>query len=72
MGRWAECEAVCRQTLEHFPDSHRSRQLLIESLLAQVKHEPAATEFETWLRFRHADPDKLRAWFESHPRRQPK
>ncbi|HEY3393861.1 MAG TPA: tetratricopeptide repeat protein [Lacipirellulaceae bacterium] len=66
-GRWKEAELLCRETLDHFPDSHRSRHVLIEVLLAQSKYDEAKTEFETWLRFRPADPDQMRAWFENHP-----
>jgi hypothetical protein len=70
VGRWGECEAACRETLEHFPDSHRSRQLLVESLLAQRRFDGANAEFEAWLRFRPGDPAKLRGWFVNHPRQQ--
>jgi tetratricopeptide (TPR) repeat protein len=70
LGRWAECEARCRQTIARFPDSHRSRQLLIESLLAQGKLAQADAEFDKWLRFRPGDPRKLRSWFENHPLRR--
>lgn len=70
LGRWAECEVLCRQTLEHFPGSHASHQLLVESLVAQGKETEASTELEAWIRFRPADPGRLRAWFEQHPLRR--
>jgi Flp pilus assembly protein TadD len=70
IGRWADCETTCRETLQHFPDSHRSRQLLVESLLGQRRFDEANREFEAWLRFRPGDPAALRGWFENHPRQR--
>jgi tetratricopeptide (TPR) repeat protein len=70
LGRWSDAETLCRETLEHFPESNRSRQVLIESLLAQRKHADADREFAAWLRFRPADPAQMRAWYENHPLRR--
>jgi tetratricopeptide (TPR) repeat protein len=68
--QWADCERLCRDAVEEFPDSLACRQLLVESLLGLGRTADAETAFEQLVRLQPSSAASLRKWFADHPLRK--